>query len=139
MQTLVAVALIGVYIVLIGVSTFLEKPVLNGLDPLQLNVLVGLGIFVVGGIALLAVDRRVPPLGPIGAGLGVGVMIGVGSIAYFVALTRLPVSIAATLGDTYIVVTIVLSILFLHDTITVPKVAGIVFCLAGVLLLSGHA
>jgi len=138
-QTPVALALIGVYVLLIGVSTFLQKPVLKELDPVQLNALVGVGILLVGGAALLAGDRRVPPPTSIGAGLGVGVMIGLGSIAYFPALTRLPVSIAATLGDTYIVVTIVLSVLFLHDTITLPKVAGIALCIAGVLLLSGHA
>ena len=138
-QTLTAFGLIGVYVVLIGVSTFLEKPVLRGLDPLQLNALVGLGIFLVGVVAVFVLDRRVPPVGPLGAGLAVGLMIGLGSIAYFVGLTRLPVSVAATVGDTYIVVTVLLSFLFLHDTITLPKVAGITCCIAGVLLLAYHA
>ena len=49
-QTHTSLALVGVYVILIGVSTFLDKPVLEGLDALQLSALVGLSMFLVGGL-----------------------------------------------------------------------------------------
>jgi uncharacterized membrane protein len=66
-------------------------------------------------------------------------MIGVGSIFYFLGLQGLPVSAAAAMSNAYMVVTILLSTLVLHEVLAWPKRIGIVFTLLGVTLLAYSA
>lgn len=138
MKSLLPFALVGVYVILLGIGTFLEKPAMRSLTALQINALVGIGVAVAGLAALFFHDPGVPRLGPAALGLGIGLMIGVGSIFYFLGLTKLPVSVAATIANGYIVITVVLSILVLHDSMTLPKALGIVLTIAGVTLLAYH-
>ena len=140
MQHLRALGFVGVYVLLLGVGTFLEKPAMKRLDAVQINLLTGIGIAVVGVVALLVRGgSMVPGLRPIGAGLGIGALIGVGSVFYFLGLRKLPVSLAATVANCYILVTVALAIFFLHDHITLVKGLGIALTLVGVTLLaSGH-
>ena len=53
-------------------------------------------------------------------------------------LNYLPVSLVVTLSNLYIVVTIVLGIVVLHEPVTVLKIAGLACIVAGVVLL-GHS
>lgn len=48
-------------------------------------------------------------------------MIGLGSIFYFVGLARLPVSVAVGASNAYIAVTVLLSILIVHDLLPLPS------------------
>ena len=57
---------------------------------------------------------------------------------YCFGLDYLPVSLVVTLSNLYIVVTIVLGIVVLHEPVTGPKIAGLTCIVAGVLLL-GHS
>ncbi|MBV9278557.1 MAG: hypothetical protein JOZ41_00605 [Chloroflexi bacterium] len=52
---------------------------------------------------------------------------------------RLPVSIAAPIGIRYIVATVVLAVIFLHDAVTILKVVGLFLAIGGVVLLAHHA
>ncbi len=126
--------LLILYLALVGVSTFLEKLALRQLDATQLNALQAIGMLVVGAAALVAV-REFPRSGwhMVGS-VGVGAMIGLGSIFYFLGLTRLPVSIAVGAANGYVVVTVLLSVLVGHAERTWSTGLAIVLSVAGVML-----
>jgi uncharacterized membrane protein len=95
------------------------------------------------GVAFVALIVRGDSVSPDRQTLGafmVGIMIGLGSIFYFLGLERLPVSIAAAASNGYVVVTVLLSALLLHEALAWPKRAGIALTVVGVTLLaySGH-
>jgi drug/metabolite transporter (DMT)-like permease len=91
----------------------------------------------VGVVAVLVRDRR-PPLGAssLAAAAGVGLMIGLGGIAYFLGLAHLPVSVAATLGNAYVLVTTALAVVLRGQTLGRWQIAGAVATVAGVYLLT---
>jgi drug/metabolite transporter (DMT)-like permease len=132
-------AILAIYVALVGISTFLEKPALEGLDATQLNALQGIGMAVVASIALAIRRGSLQPTRHALEGALVGAMIGVGSIFYFLGLQGLPLSIAAATSNAYMVVTILLSTLVLHDVLAWPKRIGIVLTLLGVTLLAYSA
>jgi drug/metabolite transporter (DMT)-like permease len=105
----------GVYIVMIGVGAFLERPALKGLTATQLNALMGIAMTAVAGIALAVKGPRLPMTKRTLGVLGVGVMIGAASVFYFLGLRGLPVSVASAASNASVVVTVVLSAIFLHQ------------------------
>ena len=72
--------IMGIYIVMIGVGAFLEKPALKGLSATQLNALMGIAMTAVAGVALAVKGPRLPMTKRTLGGLGVGVMIGAASV-----------------------------------------------------------
>ena len=98
----------------------------------------------VGSLAAAAValvfahGLALPATGYLLAGLGIGLITGVGSMLYCFGLNYLPVSLVVTLSNLYIVVTIVLGIVVLHEPVTALKIAGLACIVAGVLIL-GHS
>ncbi len=133
------------YVALVGVGAFLEKPALQQLAPLQLNALVALGMVAVGlgAVAVVRAERRHRHQGALLgarrvrlAAMGIGLMIGAGSICYYLALAHLPVSIAAALANTYVLVTMVLAVPVFHQPMTLRKAAGVLAMLAGIVLLT---
>ncbi|MGH2449522.1 MAG: EamA family transporter [Chloroflexota bacterium] len=134
--TLLPLAFVGAYAFLLGIASFLEKPALKSLNALQLNLATGIGVLLVGIIAISLRDPKFPGLEPSLAGVGIGILIGAGSVFYFVGLQKLPVSVAVTVANAYILVTVALSLFFLHDRLTVIKGLGILATVVGVSLLS---
>jgi drug/metabolite transporter (DMT)-like permease len=125
------------YVLLVGVATFLMKVGLKTLNPYQLNFLMGIGMIITGIPALLIADRSFKlPVKELPLGLLIGVMMAGGSILYVLAFNKLPAGVASVLATTYVLVVIVLSVFFLKESVTVPKVLGIIFTLVGVGLLS---
>ncbi|MCC6313809.1 MAG: EamA family transporter [Thermomicrobiales bacterium] len=135
-QMVKAASPLGIFIVLTGVGAFLEKPMLGDLTPLQLNAAVATGMAAVGVAAVGARDRRVPTGKAALATAGLGVLLGLGAITYYLGLQHLPVSVAATLSNTYVLVAAALTVLFGHQRITLRQVAGAVSALAGATLLT---
>jgi drug/metabolite transporter (DMT)-like permease len=134
-----SLAYVSLYAVLVGVASFLEVPVGRGLGAFQLNALIRVGSLAAAAAALLAAHGlALPSAAPALAGLGIGLITGVGSIFYCFALKYLPVSMVVTFSNLYLVITILLGIVVLREPITALKVAGLAGTLAGVLLL-GHA
>ena len=129
-------AIMGFYIAMIGVSAFLEKPALKGLTATQLNVLMGITMTAVAGIALAIKGPRLPMTKRTLGGLGVGVMIGAASVFYFLGLRGLPVSVASAASNASVVVTVVLSAVFLHQPLGRARVAAITLTLLGASLLA---
>jgi len=134
-----ALGFVGIYVVLLGIATFLEKPALKHLDAVQLNVLVAVGAVVPSVIAVLVHGPVFAKARPSLSGLGIGAVIGAASVFYFLGLRKLPVSVAAPVANTYILVTVLLAVLFLHDRITLVKGLGIALTLVGVTLLAWGA
>lgn len=127
---------LGAYILLVGVGVFLEKPALGGVTALQLNALTALGMAIVAVAAVVVRDHRLPT-GPaaLSAG-GVGLLFGLSALGYYLGLEHLPVSVAATLSNTSVLVTVALTVAVRREKITRPQVAGAVATLAGVSLLA---
>jgi drug/metabolite transporter (DMT)-like permease len=124
------------YILLVGVGAFLEKPALRTLTPLQLNALTALGMAIVAVAAVGVRDRRLPTgSAALGAG-GVGLLLGLAAVGYYLGLDRLPVSVAATLSNTSVLVTAALAVVIRHQAVTRRQVIGAVTTLAGVSLLT---
>jgi drug/metabolite transporter (DMT)-like permease len=130
---------VAVYVALAGVASFLEKPAGRGFGAFQLNALIRAGSLAAAAVALVFGNGlRFPATSYLLAGLGIGLLTGVGSMLYCFALDYLPVSLVVTLSNLYIVITIVLGILVLHEPVTVLKIAGLACIVAGVLAL-GHS
>lgn len=128
---------LGANIVLVGVATFLEKPALeHGLSPLQLNAYSALGSLAVAIGALVLRRERVPVRWNEAVGAGLGTIFGLAVICYFLALNRLPVSVAAPMSNSYVILTVVLSVVLLGETLSWRRLAGMALTLAGVTLLA---
>lgn len=130
-----AFVVMATYVVIIGVGAFLEKPALKGLDPTQLNALMAIGMIAVAGIALAVHGPRLPVTKRALGGLGVGAMIGVASVFYFLGLRGLPVSVAAASSNAYIVVTVMLSTILQRQPLTRVRLGAIALTVLGVTLL----
>jgi len=128
--------LIGAYVVLIGIGAFLEKPALRGLDATQLNGLMAIAMTAVALVAFAVEGPRMPMSLQSLGGLGVGAMVGLASVSYFLGLRGLPVSVAAAASNSYIVVAVLLSTLVLHQPMTKARGGAIVLTLGGVALLA---
>jgi drug/metabolite transporter (DMT)-like permease len=131
-----AFLVMGGYVVIIGIGAFLEKPALRGLDATQLNGLIAVTMTAVALVAFAVEGPRMPiSLRSLG-GLGVGAMVGVASVSYFLGLRSLPVSVAAAASNSYIIVVVVLSTIVLHQPMTKVRVGAIIITLGGATLLA---
>ncbi len=131
-----ALFLVG-YIGFIGVATFLLKYVSDDFTPYQINLLMAVGMVVLGVPALLIADgtlalpRERLPLAAL-----VGFMMAAGSIFFVLAIDKLPVGLASAIAASYIVLVVVLGRLFLDEAITPLKAIGLTLTIAGVAVLS---
>lgn len=127
---------VAVYVVLVGVASFIESPVGRGFGAFQLNALIRAGSLAAALVALVAAHGlTLPAAGPALAGLGIGLLTGVGSFFYCFALDYLPLSSVVTFSNLYLVVTILLGIVVLGEPVTVLKIVGLGCTLLGVVLL----
>jgi drug/metabolite transporter (DMT)-like permease len=134
---LMSFGFIGAYAVLIALASVIEVPIGRGFASVQLNLLIRLGSLAVAVLAMVIVHGVAVPTGPFAlAGLGIGILTGVGSIVYCLTLIDLPLSLVVTLSNLYLVITCLLGMTLLGESVTVPKVAGLTLTLGGVLLLA---
>lgn len=121
-----------------GVGSFLGKIALKDVSGIQGYMLEALGTLTVF-VAVAVLWRRdiVGALGGITpAGYLFGILWGVGTVTFVMALKYRPASIAVPLTGLYPFVTVLLAALFLKEVVTVKSALGIAFALAaGVLLL----
>src|SRR5262252_5400826 len=74
---------VAVYVVLVGVASFAEKPAGRGFGAFQLNALIRAGSLAAAAVALVfAHGLALPATGYLLAGLGIGLITGVGSMLY---------------------------------------------------------
>jgi drug/metabolite transporter (DMT)-like permease len=125
------------YIVLVGVASFLEKFSMKQLNHYQVNFLMAIGMAITAVPALwvkegtLAVPAKALPLGA-----PIGLLMAIGSICFVLALAKLPVGTATAISTSYVVLVVLLSRVFLHESIGWMKTAGIALTITGVALLS---
>jgi drug/metabolite transporter (DMT)-like permease len=128
---------IAAYAVLIALASVIELPIARGFASVQLNMLIRLGSLVVATLALVIVHGFNVPTGQTAlAGLGIGLLTGVGSIIYCLTLVDLPLSLVVVLSNLYIVITCLLGIAVLHESVTPLKLGGLAMTLGGVVLLT---
>jgi len=125
------------YIFAVGVGSFLQKLVMNKVSPFQLEVITAIGMFIVSVPALLLVQKNLNiPLIQAPLSILVGLLFAIGSFVYVLAVSKLPVSIAAPVSTGYIVVAVILSAIFLKEQITFLKAVGIALTIIGIAILS---
>jgi transporter family protein len=128
---------VAVYVVLVGVASFIESPVGRGLGAFQLNALIRFGSLAAAVVALVAAHGlTLPAAGPVLAGLGIGLLTGVGSFFYCFALDYLPVASVVTFANLYIAITTLLGIVVLGEPLTALKLTGLACTIVGVALLA---
>jgi len=125
---------------MVGVASFLQKFALKDLSPYQLNFFMFVGMLLTAPAALFLAERSlVVPTPTIPLGLGIGLLMALGSLSYVLAISRLPVGLAATIAASYLLVVVLLSWLFLDEPMSAIKIAGIVITVIGVAILSAVA
>src|SRR5438105_12828936 len=87
---------LATYIIAVGIGSFLQKFVMGKVTPFQLEVITAIGMFVVSVPALLIAQKNLNiPVFSTPLALLVGLFFSVGSFVYVLAVSKLPVSIAA--------------------------------------------
>src|SRR5207244_11223576 len=126
---------IAAYAVIVAVASVIEVPIGRGFKSVQLNLLIRLGSLAAALAALVIVHGATVSTGLSALlGLGIGVLTGVGSIIYCLALIDLPLSLVVTLSNLYIVVKALLGMSVLRASVTVVKIADLALPLGVVLL-----
>jgi drug/metabolite transporter (DMT)-like permease len=125
------------YIVLVGVATFLMKVGLKSMSAYQMNFLMGIGMLLTGIPALLIAQKSFKlPAKEVPMGLGIGILMALGSILFVLGINKLPASVASVLAATYVLVVIILSWIFLKESFDAIKILGIILTFVGALLLT---
>jgi drug/metabolite transporter (DMT)-like permease len=128
---------LATYIIAVGVGSFLQKFVMGKVSPYQLEVITALGMFAVSVPALLIAQKSLNiPIKDAPLALLVGLLFSIGSFVYVLAVSRLPVGIAAPVSTGYVVLAVALSAIFLKEPVTLMKGLGIILTVAGVAILS---
>jgi DME family drug/metabolite transporter len=97
----------------------------------------GLGMLVTGIPALSLAHRSFKlPAKELPVGVAIGVMMALGSILYVLALNKLSASVASVLAATYVAVVVILSWVFLKESLDAIKLLGIALTFVGALLLT---
>jgi len=107
------------------------------LNPYQVNFLMAIGMFVTAVPALWIKQGslRVPAKSlPLGA--PIGLLMALGSISFVLALSKLPVGMATGISVSYVLLVLVLSWIFLSESMNWVKIAGTLLTITGVALLS---
>ncbi len=65
-----------------------------------------------------------------------GASVAVGTIAFLTVLERIPISIARPMTGLSVLVTVILGLIFLHETVTTKHYLGIGMAIAAIILLS---
>ncbi|MFC6974621.1 EamA family transporter [Halomicroarcula sp. GCM10025709] len=94
------------------------------------------GLVAVGGYLLLTDASLVGSAGGAGYAVLSGLFLGCGTLAYYAALDTGSAAIATSVSGMYLLVTTVLAILFLDETLTGVELTGLGLAVVAVVLLS---
>lgn len=125
------------YIVLVGTASFLEKFSMKQLNAYQVNFLMAIGMAVTAVPTLLIKQGSLKvPVKALPLGAPIGLLMALGSISFVLALAELPVGMATGISVSYVLLVLVLSWLFLNESMSAMKISGALLTIAGVALLS---
>lgn len=120
-----------------GCWGFFSKLALTYVDAKSALVFQTAGVLIIGVIILGMLHfKPATDMKGLGFGLLTGIAYGIGCLFYLVAADRGKVTTVVTLTALYPLVTIVLSYLFLQETINLKQFAGIVLALIAIILMS---
>jgi drug/metabolite transporter (DMT)-like permease len=137
MNKVLGFSFLASYILAVGTGSFLQKFVMEKVSPFQLEVIIAIGMFIVSVPALFIVQKSLyVPIKSAPLALAVGLLFSIGSFVYVLAVSRLPVSIAAPVSTGYVVLAVALSAIFLKEQITLVRGIGILLTIIGVAILS---
>lgn len=120
-----------------GFAAFIPKITMKYIDPNSAIVYEALGVVALSIIVLFFLKFRLNPQ-PIGAMLAImtGMLGFVGALCFLVAVSRGPVSLIAPLSALYPIVSIVLALFFLGETISIKQMAGIGFAMIAIIMIA---
>src|SRR5882757_6293386 len=96
---------------------------------------IGMAVTAVPALWIKQGSLRVPMKAlPLGA--PIGLLMALGSIAFVLALSELPVGMATGISVSYVVLVMLLSWMFLNESMNWIKISGALLTIAGVALLS---
>ncbi len=126
-----------IYFIGWGIWSFLLKVAGKDLSPMNLFLQEISGYILVMGLAFLLwpFKWQVHARGSTLAALA-GLAAGIATLAFMVALSKGKVSVVVTISALYPAVTILLSLIFLKETLGLREVAGIFLAFAAMLLLA---
>jgi transporter family protein len=91
-------------------------------------------------IGYLLTSKEIPPfktpVNGIVFALLTGISISIGSIAYYILLKKEPAGEVVTITALYPIVTILLSVLFLKEKVTITQTAGFILALISIYLIN---
>lgn len=120
-----------------GLWAFVPKITTRYLDPRSAMVFEGVGGVVILLVVLFQIGFK-PTWDPRGAGLAVitGLAGTAGALAYLFAVQRGPVALVATISALYPALTLLLSMVFLGETISLKQFVGILLGLCAMVLIA---
>ena len=121
-----------------GFWGFFPKLAMNYIAPQSAVIYQVLGGLFVGivGLALVGFKPETHPMGILFA-LLTGITGVLGTLFYYSAASRGQISIVVSLTALYPLITILLAIIFLHETLTLKQVVGLCFAISAIVLLAG--
>jgi transporter family protein len=121
-----------------GAWGFFPKLAINYINPQSALIYQVIGGLLVGivGLAMLNFKPETHPLGILFAFL-TGITGVLGTFFYYLAASRGQISIVVSLTALYPLITIMLAIVFLHETLIMKQVIGLCFAIAAIILLVG--
>ena len=121
-----------------GAWGFFPKLAINYINPQSALIYQVIGGLLVGivGLAMLNFKPEMHPLGILFAFL-TGITGVLGTFFYYLAASRGQISIVVSLTALYPLITIMLAIVFLHETLIMKQVIGLCFAIAAIILLAG--
>ena len=120
-----------------GIWGFLPKITVKYIDPRSAAVYGVLGGIIVAIIILILLKFRIEanPIG-ISSAVATGLLGSLGALLFLYAVNKGPVSLIVTLSALYPVLTILLAVLFLGETVSMRQGLGIILAFAAIGLIS---
>ncbi len=120
-----------------GLWGFLPKLAVKSINPASAVLYEALGGLLIGAVALVFLNFKVDfhPQGALMAFV-TGALGILGAYFFLIAVTRGKVSLVVTSTALYPIFTILLAVIFLHETLTPKQGAGILLALTAIVLIS---
>lgn len=121
-----------------GAWGFFPKLAVNYINPQSALIYQVIGGLLVGivGLAMLNFKPETHPMGIVYA-LLTGITGVLGTFFYYAAASRGQISVVVSLTALYPLFTILLAVIFLHETLVLKQVIGLCFAVAAIVMLAG--
>jgi len=120
-----------------GLWGFFSKLAIFYIDAKSALIFQTAGVLIVGLVILSMLEfKPATDIKGLGFGLLTGIAYGVGCLFYLIAADKGKIITVVTLTALYPLITIVLSYLLLHETVSLKQCLGILLALVAILLMS---